>query len=89
MRQICREGGADRRARRLWPVIERCQARQVHSVLCDRIEASRRGGGTARAPCPAPTTYQIKPDVRSQDLIFLILILINERTATQERNEKT
>lgn len=33
------------------------------------------GGGRAKAPYPAPTTYQIEPDVCGQDLIFLILIL--------------
>lgn len=33
------------------------------------------GGRGAKAPYPAPTTYQIEPDVCGQDLIFLILIL--------------
>lgn len=33
------------------------------------------GGRLAKAPYSAPTTYQVEPDVRGQNLIFLILIL--------------
>lgn len=47
------------------------------------------GGRLAKAPYSAPTTYQVEPDVCGQYLIFLILILLNERTPSQEWNNKT
>lgn len=41
----------------------------------------RSKGGAAKAPSPAPTTYQVKPDVCGQDLVFLVLILLNGHAA--------